>query len=118
MNKTLIIVLAVVVLMLALGNPYSLQWPLKCPLYWLTGLQCPLCGMQRMLHELLHLNLMKAWQLNAGLMLCLPYITIMMLGQVYAPAMQWRFVRWCYTDRVIFTISALMIMWGVTRNLV
>lgn len=118
MNKTLIIVLLVVVLMLALGNPYSLQWPLKCPLYWLTGFQCPLCGMQRMLHELLHLNLMKAWQLNAGLMLCLPYITIMMLGQVYAPAMQWRFVRWCYTDRVIFTISALMIMWGVARNLV
>ncbi len=102
---------------LAFGNPYSNSWPLKCPLYWITGLQCPFCGSQRALHELAHGNFYSAWKLNAGFMLCLPYVVLVTIGQLYEPAMKWKLMKWCYEDRVLFTVAGLMLLWGILRNL-
>jgi len=109
--------IVVVAVALAFGNPYSMSWPLKCPLYWMTGLQCPLCGMQRATHELAHLNFLAAWHLNAGFILCSPYLALLVLGQLYPPSMEWKIMKWGYQDKVIFSAIGLMMVWGVIRNI-
>ena len=37
----------------------------KCPFNWLTGLNCPACGVTRMVHALLHGDVVAAFHFNA-----------------------------------------------------
>jgi hypothetical protein len=45
-----------------------------CPFHTLTGLNCPGCGTTRGLHELLHGNLIGAFELNPLMTLTLPLL--------------------------------------------
>lgn len=113
----LAILIVGVALALAFGNPYSLAWPLKCPLYWMTGLQCPLCGMQRATHELLHLHFAEAWELNAGFIVISPYFGVLLLGTLFPSIQKWKFVEWCRRDRTFFIVMGLFALWGIIRNI-
>lgn len=45
-----------------------------CPLYRLTGWQCPGCGGLRAIHQLLHGHWLEAARLNALLVVSLPFL--------------------------------------------
>ncbi|OGQ10750.1 MAG: hypothetical protein A2138_25965 [Deltaproteobacteria bacterium RBG_16_71_12] len=45
-------------------NPSAGSWFPPCPWLWLTGWQCPGCGVLRGTHALLHGELAVAWGLN------------------------------------------------------
>lgn len=47
-----------------------------CFFHQLTGLDCPGCGAQRALHQLLHGNLIAALRLNAMFVLSLPILAL------------------------------------------
>ena len=116
--KALLAVLIVgMALALAFGNPYSLSWPLKCPLFWMTGLQCPLCGMQRATHELLHLHFAEAWKLNAGFIVISPYFCVLVLGTLFPSTQRWKLVEWCRRDRTFLIVMSLFALWGIIRNI-
>ncbi len=104
-------------LALAFGNPYSLSWPLKCPLFWMTGLQCPLCGMQRATHELLHLHFAEAWKLNAGFIVTLPYFALLTFSVIYSPSREWHVMQHVRRDRTFFVVLGLLLLWGILRNI-
>lgn len=46
----------------------------SCPFHTLTGLNCPGCGTARGLHQLLHGNLVAAFELNPLMVLALPFL--------------------------------------------
>ncbi|NLZ94439.1 MAG: DUF2752 domain-containing protein [Bacteroidales bacterium] len=46
----------------------------KCPFLILTGFECPGCGSQRAIHQLLHLNILGAFRQNPLIVLYLPYV--------------------------------------------
>lgn len=46
------------------GNPFP-----PCVFHLLTGYWCPGCGITRMLHALVHLDIAGAWRMNPGVML-------------------------------------------------
>jgi len=48
----------------------------KCPFLVITGYECPGCGSQRAIHQLLHFNIGAALRYNAFLVLALPYISL------------------------------------------
>ena len=48
----------------------------KCPFLVLTGYECPGCGTQRAIHQLLHLNIGAALKYNTFMLLALPYILL------------------------------------------
>ncbi|WP_423346907.1 DUF2752 domain-containing protein [Larkinella sp. VNQ87] len=50
----------------------------------LTGLQCPGCGSQRCLHQLMHGHLAQAYGYNPLLVLSLPYVLVGLLIE-YTP---------------------------------
>ncbi|MFR8803179.1 MAG: DUF2752 domain-containing protein [Anaerovoracaceae bacterium] len=52
-------------------SPESSSWFPKCIFLQLTGLKCPGCGSQRVVHNLLNLNIHKAFEANAFLVLSL-----------------------------------------------
>lgn len=87
----------------------------KCPFNWLTGLNCPGCGATRMVHALLHGDVVSAFHYNA---------VLLALG---VPLAVWLFARWT-KDRwngerrsvpksVGVAVLVVSIVWGVGRNL-
>jgi hypothetical protein len=50
-----------------------------CPFRTLTGFRCPGCGTTRALHQLLHGNLLAAFELNPLLLLALPVVGILLI---------------------------------------
>ena len=116
--KVEIIIAVICCCILAFGNPHSLSWPLKCPLFLFTGLQCPLCGMQRAIHELFHGNITEAWTLNSGFFLFSPYWIILLIGILF-PNMQKKnvIVEFCYRDKTILLALLGLVIWGIVRNI-
>jgi hypothetical protein len=64
--------LAVGVLVFFLFDPSQVPMFPVCQFHRLTGLDCPGCGAQRALHQLLHGNVIAAFRLNAMFVLSLP----------------------------------------------
>lgn len=87
----------------------------KCPFNWLTGLNCPACGATRMVHALLHGDVVGAFHFNA---------VLLVLG---VPLAVWLFSRWTrdkWTGQrrsvpKSVGVAVLVVggVWGVARNL-
>ncbi len=97
-------------------SPESSAWFPKCIFMRLTGLKCPGCGSQRVIHSLLNLNIHKAFEANAFLVLTLPYI----LALLVSVPLRSRFPRFYNTLNsvpVIITVGILVIAWWIIRNI-
>lgn len=88
----------------------------KCPFKMLTGLQCPGCGTQRALHELLHLHVGEAVRYNAMLAMAVPFVAVYLA----ASALQSRLPRLyacLHSAPAVWTVFAVVVSWWVLRNL-
>nr|WP_228122358.1 DUF2752 domain-containing protein [Saccharothrix syringae] len=96
------------------NRPGSLLPP--CPLYALTGIQCPACGSTRMVHALLHGDLAAAWHFNA----------VMLVAGL--PLLAWLWLRWARAARrgrpnppvprrVAVPVLVVAVGWALVRNL-
>lgn len=97
-------------------SPEDNAWFPKCIFLQLTGLKCPGCGSQRVVHNLLNLNLRRAFEANAFLVLSLPYIFALLISI----PLKFRFPRFYNALNrapVIITIGILVIAWWITRNI-
>ena len=99
-------------------SPTSETWPLQCPLFKLTGWQCPLCGSQRAIHELMHGHIGQAWHYNPGLWLAAPLLTLWAIGSVIPEWNRFRIVAWTSKGWVLGATIGMLLLWGVVRNLI
>ena len=91
-------------------------WWFECPLFHLTGWQCPLCGLQRAVHAFLHADFLAAWRYNPALWLLLPYVAVWLLGACSERVARTRIYAWCTSARVVLAVLLLLCVWGVARN--
>ncbi|MEO9236781.1 MAG: DUF2752 domain-containing protein [Jatrophihabitantaceae bacterium] len=96
---------------LYLFNPNTSRIPL-CPLHAMTGLWCPLCGVTRASHALLHGQLGTALQDNLLFVLALPLLALAW----------WRWTSPAGASRllprpVLASLLLLGVIFGVLRNL-
>ena len=108
--------LLVVLTLLYLGAPDSEAWWLKCPLFQLTGWQCPLCGLQRAVHTFLHGDFLAAWRYNPALWILLPYVGVWLVGSCSERVARTRVYVWCTSTGVVLAMLLMLCMWGVARN--
>lgn len=94
------------------ADPTS-RWMPKCLFHSITGLDCPGCGAQRMTHALLHGDFSAAWHSNA-LLLCM--IPIIPFG-IWADLRPGRVRDIFYNPWTAWTLTALIVLWGVFRNI-
>lgn len=111
-----IVIIMAIATLYYLVDPASAEWIPKCPLKALTGLDCPGCGSQRMIHALLHGDMTGALEANAALLILLPLLIFM--GGVE----MWR-THWPRLHSVLFStwmsigLGAVIIFWFIWRNL-
>jgi hypothetical protein len=85
-----------------------------CMFHQLTGLDCPGCGAQRALHQLLHGNLVAAFRLNAMFVLSLPLLV--WFGPRFITR-TWKREPLSINTRWLWFYLAAWILFGVLRNL-
>ncbi|MCM1369253.1 MAG: DUF2752 domain-containing protein [Candidatus Amulumruptor caecigallinarius] len=89
----------------------------KCMFRTLTGLDCPGCGSQRMLHALLHGDFKAAWRLNPFIML----MGIYAVPAIYAACTRRRAPRLYNAMNSLWAIAIIgiaMLAWFLIRNFV
>lgn len=96
-----------------LADPMQSRWMPKCLFHAFTGWDCPGCGAQRMVHALLHGDLPGAWKANAMLLCLLPVIPF----GIWADIRPGKIRNLFYHPATVWSIIALIILWGVARNL-
>ena len=116
--KILTIFTAVLVLgtVYLIFDPAETFWMPKCPIHTLTGLDCPGCGSQRAFHSLLHGDLAGAARTNALLLLFIPLIAVMGIGEINRN--RWpRFYRFMVSPPMVYGLLAVMVIWTIVRNI-
>jgi hypothetical protein len=90
---------------------------LACPVYQITGLECPGCGSQRAIHQLSRGEFIQAFSYNALLVVLLPYIFIGAIMN-FSPLSQKyeNLFRTFYGSKASYLLLFLIIAWTVIRN--
>ena len=112
MNKSNLILTtaAIAVITIAIAvyysvNPEGVWWFPKCKLYQFTGLKCPICGLQRAIHQFLNGNFLAAFQYNWFLPFSAIYWGIVLL------------VRRTNLTPLFYFYCLLAVVWMVIRNI-
>ncbi|GAB3934320.1 DUF2752 domain-containing protein [Larkinella terrae] len=99
-------------------DPSEVSFFPPCPFRLLTGLECPGCGSQRCLHQLLHGHMERAYGYNPLMVLSIPYVVTGLLLE-YTPlrtkhsAFHQRFYGKT-ASRIAF---GMVVLFGIGRNL-
>lgn len=88
----------------------------KCLFKQITGWDCAGCGSQRMLHALLHGDIVKAWHYNAGIMVGVPVLATMLIASVFRDKVPRLYA--IVNSRVAICIVCVCIFsWWILRNI-
>jgi hypothetical protein len=99
------------------GNPQRGGVFPPCPFRFLTGLKCPGCGTLRALHQLLHGNIVGAFQLNPLMVLCMPLAVWFVVSHV-SVLVRGRSLRGVRVKpSMIWTILGIIMSYGILRNI-
>ena len=113
------LVLVAVVFLFYTFDPGDMPLFPKCPFLLVTGYECPGCGSQRAVHDLLHLDVKGAFSQNALILFLIPYILLGIYlgffnGKRRFPGLEKLFFgKWA----AIIVVSGIII-YGVLRNVV
>ena len=105
------------VIVYGLFDPAQTAFFPKCPFLMLTGLECPGCGSQRALHQLLHLNLKGALEYNPLVVAAIPFCAFVLSASVLRdrfPALY----RVTSSRAFAWGTAAAVGVWWILRNLV
>lgn len=81
-----------------------------------TGLDCPGCGSQRMLHSLMHGDFAAAWQANPFIICATPVIILMIAAAAQRKRFPDLYAR-INSPAAIAVYTTLLIGWTVWRNI-
>ena len=89
-----------------------------CPLYVMTGWQCPGCGTLRAIHELTHGHWQAAFRFNPLLVILSPLIAFYFGREVLLES-RGQHTNWnAVPASAIWAIAVLLVSYGILRNLV
>ncbi|MBR5169501.1 MAG: DUF2752 domain-containing protein [Muribaculaceae bacterium] len=121
MRRTLVIVIAIVLLLVfgfiyyALDPSTSTAFP-KCGFLSLTGYKCPGCGSQRAIHALLHGDVVTAFRYNAMLLISIPWLSLSLFAEAQRVRNPRLYAR-LNASLIILLYLAAVLLWWLLRNI-
>lgn len=112
----LLILAAVAVVTYLIFDPMQCDIFPRCPFLVLTGLKCPSCGSQRVIHSLLNGDIAAAWHYNAFMVAAIPVMILYSYAEISHtrhPALYNNLNRL----PIIWGIFVVVILWWILRNI-
>lgn len=95
----------------------NLPFP-KCPMKFITGYDCPSCGVQRAMHCLLHGEFLNALHYNYFMIFSIPLLILVILASWYNFNHIFdRLYKLVCNKFVLFTYIVLYFAWWIIRNI-
>jgi hypothetical protein len=114
----MVILLGGFFLLYSLFNPSQHSYFIPCPFKLATGYNCPGCGSQRAIHQLLHLNIVEAFKLNSFMVLSIPLIVYGLGTNVWNFIFETRLrVKLFYSNLFIYVYFGLAVLYWILRNI-
>ena len=89
----------------------------KCPFFALTGLQCPGCGSQRAIHDLLHGHPGEALRHNALLVASIPFLAVLGAAEITRKSHPKSHAA-INSPKTAITVLVMVIAWWIVRNII
>lgn len=110
-------------IILSLGIVYYISFSffnisVPCIFNKTTGLLCPACGITRMIAELLNFNFKEAFSYNKLLFILLPIIVIVFVYEEIRYIKTGSRTQKKLSTIILWVICALLILFGIIRNIV
>lgn len=107
---------AVMLVFYFIFDPMQSWFMPRCLFHELTGLQCMGCGSQRMIHALLHGDIISAFRANAFATASLPFLTFLMVLEIFRSRLPVLYAK-VFTAKLIWSFAALLGIWFIVRNI-
>ncbi len=118
--RAFLIAIGCIILLLVIYSiidPTSSDFAPKCIFHFLTGFDCPACGIQRFIHTLIHSDFTHAIRYNYFLLISLPYffaVTITTFGKSQTAVKASYYVQ---HPIVVKIFVVLTVIWWIARNI-
>ena len=114
-NIYLLIISTLIILYFIFNEIIGIDIP--CIFHKLTGLLCPGCGLTRMVKEILHGNLIKAYYYNQLLFISLPIFIILFLNLIYSNFKNIKSWLFKIPNYFYYMYIGLIIVFTIIRNI-
>ena len=98
-------------------NPSNVNFLPVCPLYSMTGLACPGCGLTRGFHALFHGDVLTALDYNALIPVFAVVLGFFFLSMVSVAVRGRGFAVSVLSPKLLTGVLVLLLVFGVVRNL-
>ena len=114
-------VITVALILVGIGAAYAVFYRLTgfgipCVFHLITGLECPGCGSTRMLVSMTKLEFAEAFHYNPAIFCMLPLMTAVAARYIYLYIKYGR-IRDKWADRAVWAMIAVLLVFGVLRNI-
>lgn len=114
---TIEVIAVIVLLFLALVYPATTIFAPKCMFKYLTGYDCPACGIQRSLHALLNGDTVTTLRYNYFLLISIPYFLVVAITTFWKADLIVKMGYYVQHPKVVRAILVLIIIWWIVRNI-
>lgn len=116
--KNIIIFLGVTLLLFVVFvDPFSSAFAPKCIFKYLTGYDCPACGIQRALHTAMNSDIATALRYNYFLLISIPYFLAVAITTFWKADLIVKMGYYVQHPKVVRAILVLIIIWWIIRNI-
>ena len=112
-----LVALVIYLIVLYIYDPSDTLWIPKCWFKLITNLDCPSCGAQRAIYELLHGNIREAFTCNPYMFCISPYVILILITFVIPENRATKLRNFCYHWITIATFVLSVLVWWVLRNI-
>jgi hypothetical protein len=111
-------IILLISLCIAIIIAYNMKITLDCPIYKITGLYCPGCGITRCIIALIHLDIYSAFRYNPLVFILLPFLITYLFYKIDI----WLFekkdkISQKLTGYPIYSLIIILIIYGILRNI-
>lgn len=111
------VMVTLVLVFLVLVNPTTSVFAPKCMFKYLTGYDCPACGIQRAIHTLLNGDVVTALCYNYFLLISIPYFWAVAITTFCKSEIVSKMSYYVQHPKVVKVVLALIILWWIMRNI-